>query len=90
MDFLNNKYISPDELKTIAYNTAPEDIVNFCYVNTTTKRICGSTKFWSTYINDDQQKYNKLMTQLAIEDKVRLFEKFWGYGPHLSASEYYF
>ncbi len=80
MDFLTNKYISPDELVHIAYNTSPKDIISFCQVNTITKRICRSANFWSTYINDDQNKYNKLMIQLAVEGDLALFIKFWGNG----------
>ncbi len=77
MDILENKYISPDELKQIAYAIPPKYIVSLCQTNTVLRDICRNTSFWLDYIDSDQNKYNALIIQLCKEGALKLFTKLW-------------
>ncbi len=73
MDFLDNHYISEDELLNIAYNTAPENIFAFCQISKITNNICKKIS-WRKYINGDQYKYDKLLMIAAENGYYKVFE----------------
>ncbi len=80
MDILTNKYISSDEINEIASRIPPNSIISFCRVNKLSNTICASKTFWNTYINDNQEKYHKLLYNLAKSGSLKLFKRLWGNG----------
>lgn len=85
MDILTDKYLSPDEAKEIAYRVPPKDIISFCRTSSVLHNICKQSNFWINYVDSNQEKYNKLMIELARNGKLEIFKRLWGaVGPGIS------
>src|SRR5947208_2451394 len=77
MDILSNKYISEDEIRTIALKTDPRDIFSFCSLNKKTAKVCRSKAFWSDFVAGSQSRYIKLATRAVVEGREAFWRQLW-------------
>lgn len=77
MEILTDRFISEDELREIAYNTSPKNILSFCKINKAMVGICRSKNFWSKYINGRQSRYKALLFVAARRGYVKLWQQLW-------------
>lgn len=77
MDILGDRYLPADTALEIALRVPPKNILNFCRTTKTMHSICNRTSFWIKYVNNDQEKYNKLIMELVKKGEFEVFKRLW-------------